>query len=276
MSDGCADGALLRRIQLRALASAEVRRSLLSTRALAVVLLVAMPLALMALRALFMPDSMRVSATRATSEFAEVFHFFLLRFIVFFANALIFVRLFRGEILEQSLHYTMLAPMRRDVLVAGKYLGGLVTSLLVLLPTTVLTYGLVYVPHGGAGRAIMLSGAGLADLAGYLLIVTLACLAYGSLFLLAGLYFRNPMVPAVVFLGWEMLTPFLPPLLKSLSFVHYLASFAPVPVNVRAFTLLARPVAWPLALVALVAASALLVFLATRVARRLEISYAAD
>ncbi|HSO24513.1 MAG TPA: hypothetical protein VLT81_16540 [Chondromyces sp.] len=276
MSNGRAEGARLRRIQVRALAAAEVRHSLLSTRALAVVLLIAMPLALMALRAIFMPDSLRASPTRATSEFAEVFHFFLLRFIVFFANALIFVRLFRGEILEQSLHHTLLAPMRRDVLVAGKFLGGLATALLVLLPTTVLTFLLVYLPHGRAGRAIMLSGAGLADLAGYLLIVALACLAYGSLFLLAGLYFKNPMVPAVLFLGWEMLTPFLPPLLKSLSFVHYLASFAPVPVTVRAFTLLAQPVAWPLALVALVAASALLVFLATRVARRLEISYAAD
>lgn len=276
MSNGRAEGARLRRIQVRALAAAEVRRSLLSTRALAVVLLIAMPLALMALRAIFMPDSLRASPTRATSEFAEVFHFFLLRFIVFFANALIFVRLFRGEILEQSLHHTLLAPMRRDVLVAGKFLGGLATALLVLLPTTVLTFLLVYLPHGRAGRAIMLSGAGLADLAGYLLIVALACLAYGSLFLLAGLYFKNPMVPAVLFLGWEMLTPFLPPLLKFLSFVHYLASFAPVPVTVRAFTLLAQPVAWPLALVALVAASALLVFLATRVARRLEISYAAD
>lgn len=276
MSGGRAEGARLRRIQVRALAAAEVRRSLFNTRALAVVLLIAMPLALMALRAIFMPDSLRASPTRATSEFAEVFHFFLLRFIVFFANALIFVRLFRGEILEQSLHYSLLAPMRRDVLVAGKHLGGLVTSLLVLLPTTVLTYVLVYLPHGDAGRSIMLSGAGLADLAGYLLIVTLACLAYGSLFLLAGLYFRNPMVPAVLFLGWEMLTPFLPPLLKSLSFVHYLASFAPVPVTLPAFTLLAQPVARPLALLALVAASAVLVLVATRVARRLEISYAAD
>jgi ABC-type transport system involved in multi-copper enzyme maturation permease subunit len=258
------------------LAGAEIRRSLFSKRSLAVVLLVGMPLALMLLRALFMPDSLRASPTRATSEFAEVFHFFLLRFVVFFADALIFVRLFRGEILEQSLHYTLLAPMRRDVLVVGKYLGGLVTAVLVLVPTTVLTYVLVYLPHGSPGVQIMLSGAGLGQLAAYLLIVVLACLAYGALFLLAGLFFKNPMIPAVLFLGWEMLTPFLPPLLKSLSFVHYLASFTPVPVSIRAFSLLAQPVAWPIALLALTAASAALVFLATRVARRLEISYAAD
>ena len=276
MNDNRVAGPRLHRIQMLTLAAAEVRRSLFSKRSLAVLLLIGMPLALMLLRALFMPDSMRASPTRATSEFAEVFHFFLLRFVLFFADALIFVRLFRGEILEQSLHYTLLAPMRRDVLVVGKYLGGLVTAVLVLVPTTVLTYVLVYLPHGRPGLQIMLSGAGLAHLAGYLLIVVLACLAYGALFLLAGLYFKNPMIPAVLFLGWEMLTPFLPPLLKYLSFVHYLASFTPVPVSVRAFTLLAQPVAWPLALLALVAVSAALVFLSTRVARRLEISYSAD
>lgn len=276
MSDSRASGAVLHRMQLRTLAAAEIGRSLFSKRALPVALLVTMPLALMVLRALFLPDSIRQSPTRATSDFAELFHFFLLRFVVFFANALVFVRLFRGEILEQSLHYTLMAPMRRDVLVVGKYLGGLLTALLVLLPTTVLGYLLVYLPHGSPGLALVLSGAGVADLAAYLLIVVLACLAYGALFLLAGLYFKNPMVPAVVFLGWEMLTPFLPPLLKSLSFVHYLASFAPVPVSLRAFTLLAQPVARPLALIALIAASAALVFVASRVARRLEISYAAD
>ncbi len=74
-----------------------------------------------------------------------------------------------------------------------------------------------------------------------MLIVVLACFSYGALFLLAGLFFKNPMVPAVVFLGWELLTPFLPQLLKSLSLVHYLVSFTPVPVTVAAFAILAQP-----------------------------------
>jgi hypothetical protein len=94
--------------------------------------------------------------------------------------------------------------------------------------------------------------------------------------MLAGLYFKNPMVPALIFLGWETLTPFLPALLKSLSFVHYLVSFAPVPVSLGAFALLARPVSWWVALLALLASSAILVFLASRAARRLEVTYSAE
>jgi len=266
----------IRRIQIWTIAKNEVLRNLLSRRSLPLLLLVGMPLALMLLRVLFMPESLRANASRATTEFAEVFHFFLLRFIVFFANAVIFVRLFRGEILERSLHYTLLAPIRRDVLVVAKYLGGVVSAILLLVPTTALTYFLVYLPHGRAGLDLMISRNGLTNLLSYLFIVVLACFAYGALFMVAGLFFKNPMVPAVLFLGWETLTPFLPPLLKSLSFVHYLVSFSPVPVSLGAFALLARPVSWWMAILALCLSSALLIFLATRVARRLEVTYSVD
>ncbi len=276
MSEHDIERTRLRRLQVRTLAIAEVRRSLFSPRALPLFLLVGMPMVLMVLRALFMPQAQRANPTYATTEFAEVFNFFLLRFVVFFSNALIFVRLFRGEILEQSLHYSLLAPLPRRVLVIGKYLGGVMSAILVLVPATALTYALVYFPHGARGIAIMFSGAGLAQLASYLLIVTLACVAYGALFLLAGLFFKNPMVPAVLFLGWELLTPFLPQLLKYLSLVHYLVSFTPVPVTVAAFAILAQPVAWWAALAALAAATTVLVWLASRVANRLEISYSAD
>jgi ABC-type transport system involved in multi-copper enzyme maturation permease subunit len=265
-----------RRRQVWTIAKNEVRRSLFSRRSLAVYLLIGMPLALMLLRALFMPGSARANAAHATTEFAEVFHFFLLRFVVFFANAMIFVRLFRGEILEKSLHYALLAPLPRIVLVVGKYLGGVLSAALILVFTTSLTYVLIYLPHGSAGVQLMLSGKGVSNLASYVLIVVLACFAYGALFMLAGLFFKNPMVPAVLFLGWETLTPFLPTFLKVLSFVHYLVSFAPVPVSLGAFALLAKPVPWWIAFLALIVSSAALVFLASRVARRLEVTYSAD
>ena len=276
MTTSTPEGTAIRKRQLVTVALNEVRRSLFSRRSLAVYLLVGMPLALMLLRALFIPASVQADAGHATSEFAEVFHFFLLRFVVFFANAMIFVRLFRGEILEKSLHYTLLAPLPRTVLVLGKYLGGVLSASLILMFTTTLTYVLVYLPHGSAGIRLMLSSSGIANLASYLLIVALACFAYGALFMLAGLFFKNPMVPAILFLGWETLTPFLPTFLKVLSFVHYLVSFAPVPVSLGAFALLARPVPWWIALVALAVSSAALVFIASRVARNLEVTYSAD
>ena len=40
----------------------------------------------------------------------------------------IFSNLFRGEMLEKTLHYYFLTPMRREMLVAGKYLAGLIVG----------------------------------------------------------------------------------------------------------------------------------------------------
>ena len=106
--------------------------------------------------------------------------------------------------------------------------------------------------------------------------VALACPAYGALFLLAGLYFKNPMVPAVLFLGWEVATPFLPPALKALSIVHYLGSLLPVPPVMGPLAMLAQPVAPWLAILGLLVSIVVLLGLAVRKARRLEVTYSAD
>jgi ABC-type transport system involved in multi-copper enzyme maturation permease subunit len=276
MSGDLTRGWSLWRRQITVLATQEIGRSLLSKRVLPILLLALMPVAIAALRALFLPDSQRAHPTHTTSEFAQVFHFFVLRFVIFFANALLFVKLFRGEILERSLHYHLLAPVRREVLTVGKYLGGLVSASLLLGATVLVTIVLFYLPHGTGGISHLMSGAGLREVAAYLVITVLACAAYGALFLLAGLFFKNPMVPAVLFLGWEILTPFLPGFLKVLSVVHYLGSLEPVPISQGPFALMAQPVPGWVAVGALLLISAGLVAAAAWRTRSLEITYATE
>lgn len=276
MSGGNSHGWPLWRHQITVLAMQEIGRSLLSKRSLAIYLLAAMPVGLAVLRALFLPDSQRDHAGHTTTEFAQIFHFFLLRFIVFFSTALLFVKLFRGEILERSLHYHLLAPVRREVLTVGKFVGGFLSSSIVLGVTVFATWLLFYMPHGGEALAHLASASGLREISAYLFITVLACAAYGSVFLLAGLFFKNPMVPAVLFLGWEILTPFLPGFLKVLSIVHYLGSLEPVPISQGPFALMAQPVPGWLAVVALLAITAVLVTLAARKTRSLEVTYSTE
>jgi ABC-type transport system involved in multi-copper enzyme maturation permease subunit len=264
------------RRQAWAVARHELMRSTFSRRVLPVLLLAGMPFSLALLRALFMPDGQRADLGTTTEEFAQMFYFFQLRFIVFFACAMLFVKLFRAEILERSLHYNLLAPIRRDVLVAGKYLGGLLSAWIVLFGATGATLLVFYLAHGADGLRFLLSGAGVAQIVGYLWVVALACVAYGALFLLAGLYFKNPMVPAILFLGWEVATPFLPPLLKRLSIVHYLGSLLPVPPSMGPLAILSQPVAEWIAVAGLLAAAAILLAASARKARRLEVTYSAD
>ncbi len=276
MSGDTSRGWPLWRHQSTVLATQEIGRSLFSKRALPIYLLAAMPVGLALLRAIFLPESQRAHPTHTTTEFAQVFHFFILRFIIFFAAAMLFVKLFRGEILERSLHYHLLAPVRREVLAVGKYVGGLISSALALCVTVAASWMLFYMAHGSEGLAHIVSGSGIRELAAYLFITVLACAAYGALFLLAGLFFKNPMVPAVLFLGWEVLTPFLPGFLKVLSIVHYLGSLEPVPISQGPFALMAQPVPEWLAVVALIAIAGGLLVLAAWKTRGLEVTYSTE
>jgi len=255
----------------------EVVRRLLSRRSLPVYLLVSLPIMLGLLRALVLPEHLRGNMAHTTTDFAETFQYFLLRFIVFFGCAGLFINLFRGEMLDRSLHYSLLAPVRRDVLVVGKYLGGLVTSVAVFSAMTVATYVLFFVPHGlGRAGQYLVSGTGIGHLLTYIVVASLACVGYGAVFLLAGLLFRNPMVPAVLFLGWEFLVPFLPPALKIVSVAHHVTSLTPVPVALGPLAMAADPAPAWLAVTGLVGVSAVLLGLAALKARQLEITYATE
>ncbi len=112
--------------------------------------------------------------------------------------------LFRSEILERSLHYYFLTPVRRQVLVLGKYLTALAAISVVFLLATVLLYILAVIPWGfGAASRYLFDGPGLGHLFTYLGITLMACIGYGAIFQLAGLIFRNPIVPAAIVGSWE-------------------------------------------------------------------------
>ena len=70
--------------------------------------------------------------------FATVFQFFYLRLAIFFGCVGIFTNLFRGEMLDKSLHFYLLAPIRREVLLVGKYLAGLIATVVIFTTSTAL------------------------------------------------------------------------------------------------------------------------------------------
>src|SRR5207344_3184301 len=70
--------------------------------------------------------------------FAGIFQFFFLRLAIFFGCLGIFMNLFRGEILDRSLHFYFLSPVSREVLMAGKFLAGLVATSVIFVASEVL------------------------------------------------------------------------------------------------------------------------------------------
>jgi ABC-type transport system involved in multi-copper enzyme maturation permease subunit len=270
--------ALLVRRQIAALLRLEVRKGFLSRRALPVYLLAALPLLLGAagiLGTLIMGSG--PSVVEAQTFYAHLFLNGVLMVVVFFGSAGIFMNLFRGDLIDRSLHYYFLAPLRREVLVLGKLLAGLVGSTLLFSLVAFVSYLLVLTSSDPVGFAGVLTHEGVFGQAfGYVFVTGLACLGYGAVFLLLGLFLRNPLIPAVLLWGWESINFLLPPLLQQASVIHYLKGLTPMPVSEGPFAFVGEsPSLWTstLGLIALVLIA--LAAAAWRV-RRMEVRYESD
>jgi len=167
--------------------------------------------------------------------------------------------------------------MRREVLVAGKYLAGLAVALALFTASTAASFLLIGRHFGAAYSDYIWHGPGLGQLGSYSLVTALACIGYGAVFLMCGLLFRNPMISAAVVWVWENLNPFLPALLKKVSVIFYLRNLCPVevpippPLNVMVIDADPTP-AW-IAVPGLLAVALLLLAYSAISLRGTEISY---
>lgn len=272
-----ADGTLWMR-QLSAIIGLELRKCLFNRRAILLYFLAASPVALVSLFALLrMTTDTGGNFGRVTVAYAAIYNGLILRTLVFFGCAWVFMNLFRGETIDKSLHYYFLAPVRRELLVAGKYLAGLVsTSVLLGFAAVASMLILFFSVFPSDAAQFFLDGNGFGQAMTYLGVTTLACVGYGAVFLLVGLFFRNPIIPALVLYGWEWLNFLLPPFLKKLSVIHYLHSLVPLPMSEGPFAVLAEPTPAWIAVPGLFLFTAVLLFLSAYQLRRMEIRYAGE
>src|SRR5947207_12077258 len=149
--------------QLAAILRLELKKNFFGKRSLLVYLLAMMPIGLLVLVELVNPLG------RDTSQLPNIFSIFynslILRTVIFFGCAWIFMNLFRGEIVDRSLHYYFLSAAHREVLIAGKYFSGLITSAVLFVSVTVVSMLLMFFPHFyAASTRFFFEGAGLTQL----------------------------------------------------------------------------------------------------------------
>lgn len=264
--------------QTVAIMSLEIRKNFLSRRALLLYLMAGLPLVLLSALALFPPPTDELGTfSEMSMVFAAIYGGLILRTLIFFGCAWVFMNLFRGEVVDRSLHYYFLAPVRREVLVIGKYLSGLIATIVLFSITTVGSMFIYYFwlfPSESA--RFFFDGAGAGQMLAYLGVTILACIGYGAVFLIVGLFFRNPIIPGLMLYGWEWLNFLLPPLLKKISVIHYLHSLVPVPMSEGPFAVLVEPTPAWISVPSLLLFTGVVLFLASLHIRRMEISYAGE
>ena len=229
-----ASGAALFRRQIGTVFRVEIGRILLTRRSIPLYVLALVPVAFLAIVGILRSASGATSADQLVETkqiYAIVYSGFVLGAVVFFGSAFVFTRLFRSEMLNRSLHYYLMTPMRREVLAFGKYLAGFAATLLVFGAVTVTTYVLLYLPWGmDVFLDDLTAGNAAGQIAAYLRVTLLGCLGYGAVFLLFGVWFKNPIFAIAALMGWEVMHFILPPALKAFSIIHYLKGLLPLPV----------------------------------------------
>lgn len=267
----------VRRRQVAAILRLEIRKNFTGKRSVLMYLLALLPVMIMAALVSVHYDDIRTNFAEASLIFANLYEGMILRTVIFFGCAWIFMNLFRGEVVDRSLHYYFLSPVRREVLVAGKYISGLITSLILFVTMTALCIFLIYLPLGYSGAMNQLfNGPGLNQVLTYLGITVLACVGYGAVFLVIGLFFRNPIIPAILLYGWEFINFLLPPVLKKLSVIHYLHSLTPVPIPEGPFAIVTEPTSVWLTVPGLIFITAIVLVMASLRIRRMEIKYGSE
>jgi ABC-type transport system involved in multi-copper enzyme maturation permease subunit len=257
----------------------EIRRNLFTRRAWWIYFLAFIP-AVIILIHLMVDTHPGFGMHDDTEVLAGVVQLYYVRLGIFFGCLGIFSRLIRGEMIERSLHYYLLSPVRREVILISKFFAGALSAVVLFGTAIFADFVLMYIGYGAAGQDYMWHGAGLGQLEAYLLIVMLASLGYGAIFLMLSLMYRNPMPGAILLLGWEAINPVMPSLLQKFSVASYLRHLMPVSVPAEGvFALLTvetEPIsAWVAVLGLLALIVAVLVYSCVRI-RRLEIRYTTD
>ena len=271
-------------VQTMAVLRLEMRKTFFSKRGFWIYLLALAPVVLMTGHSLVQMKTHRpCDFGQDTNIFATVFQIFFIRLGVFFGCVGIFMNLFRGEVLDKSLHYYFLAPIRREVLLVGKFLAGLLATIVIFTTSTILQFVGMYLHHGwNLVSEYLIGGNGISHFVAYLSVTVLACIGYGSVFLASGVMFRNPLIPAGVILVWESINSFVPAFLQKFSVIYYLKSLCPIQIDPHAgsfFSLLstnADPMPAYIAVPGLLLVAVAVLFLASFQVRRMEINYATE
>jgi ABC-2 type transport system permease protein len=114
---------------------------------------------------------------------------------LFYATSLI-----ADEVEGKTLTYLLTRPVRRESILAGKFAAYVVTTLVLTLPATVITFFLLVTARGFAG-----TGAAAPDLFRDMGAISITLVSYGALFALLGVLLRRPVIPGLLFLFvWEL------------------------------------------------------------------------
>jgi ABC-type transport system involved in multi-copper enzyme maturation permease subunit len=191
--------------------SITIKRLLYSKKTIVILLLCAIPI-ILSLYWLTLEDE------SGYYFFSALIYVSYLFFIVVIIALLYGVSVFHDEINDSTINYLISRPIHRVELVIYKYVGLVISALVVVLPPLILTY-LIIAPKAGAP----IQNIGI--LTNYMGVVILAIVGYGAIFMFFGLLFKRPMLISLFYMFvWESVLAGIALLINQITIRHYLES----------------------------------------------------
>jgi ABC-type transport system involved in multi-copper enzyme maturation permease subunit len=147
-----------------------------------------------------------------------VIHFLVVFVTLFYGTALI-----SEEVEGKTLTYLFVRPIPKPTIMIGKFLALAWISTILVIPTIVISYLVLYVRADMAPFFEDIGALGK-DIG----IVFLAMMAYASFFALLGAWLRHSILAGLVYaFGWEGIVSYLPGFTRKLTITHYVQSIFP-------------------------------------------------
>jgi ABC-2 type transport system permease protein len=201
----------------------------------------------------------------AAQVFGAVLSTAVIHFLVVFVTLFYGTALVSEEVEGKTLTYLFVRPIPKPTIMLGKFLALIWISAILVLPTIVASYAVLYV-----GSSAFLADIG--KLGRDLGVVFLALLAYGSFFSLLGALVKHSLLIGLVYaFGWEGIVSYLPGMTRRLTITHYVQSIFPHEDPVTAVAMIiGRRTDWREAIFTLVLLSAFFLSASCMVLREKE------
>lgn len=243
----------------RVVATLTVRYLLSTRRVVAMGFLAAVPVVLAASLALARVASFDILLFQALM--VPLF----LQVVLVFVTLVNATALVREEIEDNTLPYLLTRPISKSAIVVSKYVGYLVTVLVLLVPPLVIAYAVTEAYEG------VPFGTDTDVLAGFLATTVLGTAAYGALFLFLSVLLRKPLaVGLLIGFVWESIVGSFPGNVPKLSLIYYLRSILAGIVEVGPLSGFVTDVSAALAAAILVAVSVAFVLVSVAVFQNSE------
>ena len=210
---------VLWRSQAAQSSAVELRKNFITKRGFWIYLLALAPAAVIWLHSfvtLRRPDAVGHTFSKDTEILAGIFQIFFLA-----SGGLLRLRrassriYFAAKLWSAPCTTYFLSPVRREVLVAGKYLAGLITAAFFFCGSIALCFAGMYAHFPGHEiRAYLVDGPGLGHLLAYVGNHGAGVHGIRRAIFWLGIRYKNPIIPAVILLFWESVNIFLPSWLK--------------------------------------------------------------